>query len=129
VTRGHDEKVLDLTCDDELWVANALSLGTLAGEALRILGVPELGLAERLRGWVPNNLLGQRLDVNVSGLRYELERQETDVAHVRVYGRIRARLHGHAFAMAVDREHSMVREAGRWRWCGLDDASMAGVAP
>jgi hypothetical protein len=125
VATAEDEKVLDLTCNTELWVANAVNLGTLVAQVVEILGPAEGGIDWPGAGWIDHIVLGQVVKVDVSNLRYELASQQVNEAAVRIHGRLLARLRGRTFAIHVDRTHRVVLEDGLWRWCGLAESTIA----
>lgn len=65
-------------------------------------------------------LVGQGLQgkTDVSSLNFTTVRSSSDVAYVRVTGQIRAAVLAFATTQNVDETWKMVREDGKWKWCG-----------
>jgi len=63
---------------------------------------------------------GQRTKADISDLRFvTIGRSGSDIAQVRVTGVIRISVLAIAQTQQVDETWQMIREAGRWKWCGL----------
>ncbi len=63
-------------------------------------------------------MIGQQGKTDVSSLNFTTVRSSGDTAYVRVTGQIRAAVLALATTQNVDETWRMVREDGKWKWCG-----------
>lgn len=61
---------------------------------------------------------GQRTQADISDLRFVTISRSDDTAQVRVTGEIRTAVLAIAQKQQVDETWQMVREGGKWKWCG-----------
>lgn len=112
------EAVLDRTCDQEIWVSNAVNGGTSIAALLSYLGVPaaegiDIDLTE----------LSEQLQVDISRLTYEEEDTGDIYAVVAVTGQMRFEVFGGVFPYRLNETWQMVWEDDRWKWCGRQETT------
>lgn len=111
-------RVMELTCDEEIWVSNVVNGGSVVQGFLEFLGITSipgldiLGVAPDLQD------LSKEIEVDRSQVEFTEVQQSNDSAVVAVNGRLRIRAFGGWFPYRLDEEWLMVREDGQWRWCG-----------
>lgn len=71
-------------------------------------------------------LTGQQTEADVSDLQFTTISKSGDTAQVRITGEIRTAVLAMAQTQQVDETWQMVREEGRWKWCGSTEMQEAG---
>ena len=116
------ETVLDRTCDEQIWVSNAVSSGFSIGGIIKFLGIEALpGLTEILGEVVLDvdfEKLGDQFEINRSRLEYEEEMLDGETAVVTVTGQLRFQVFGGWYPYRMNEHWLVVREDDRWKWCG-----------
>lgn len=74
-------------------------------------------------------LVGQTVEGDISDLRFEILTSSDNVAQVRVSGEVRVAVLGIADTTRVDETWEMVREGGKWKWCGRAEPPRAETPP
>ena len=93
-------KMAELTCAEE---QEAMQQAGLWISAFDILG---------------QAVIGQRTQADVSGLRFTIISQSGDTACVRVTGEVRQAILAFSQTQTMDDRMGMIREDGRWKYCG-----------
>ncbi len=113
------ETVLDRTCDQEIWVSNALASGaSVAGlaEYLDITQIP--GLDEFLIPGLDMDSLKDEFEIDRSRIEFAEVSASEETAVVAAKGQIRFRIFKGWYPYRLDETWLMVKEDGRWKWCG-----------
>lgn len=80
--------------------------------------VQEAGLWYSLIGMFGQSFTGQQAEVDLSDLNFKTVKRSGDTAQVRVTGEMRVAILAVAQSQYVDEVWTMVREEGKWKWCG-----------
>lgn len=113
------ETVLDRTCDQEIWVSNTLASGaSVAGltEYLDITQIP--GLDEFLIPGIDLDGLKDEFEIDRSRIEFAEISGGEETAVVTAKGQIRFRILKGWYPYRLDETWLMVKEDGRWKWCG-----------
>lgn len=81
----------------------------------------EAGLLSSAFALLPQALIGVEIETegDVSGLKFSVVAQDGNFAQVHVEGEMRIAAMAFAQAFPVNETWQMVKEDGRWKWCGL----------
>ena len=80
--------------------------------------VQEAGLWLSALGMLGHSFTGQRVQGDISDVRFNVVGETGNTARVRVTGQIRVAVLAFAQTQEVDEEWLMVQEDGKWKWCG-----------
>lgn len=118
---GDTERLLDLTCNDQIWIANARAAADSVPALLEVVPIVDmLDLASMLPG-VNFDALLDDIEFDLSNLDYSAPEDATGRTIVAVTGQLRLKLFGDAwFGVPFDERWNMVEESGNWRWCGRE---------
>lgn len=105
LAKGDTDRMLELTCNDQLQTASILSLPEMVGgDALQ-----ELGLSE----WLKN------IDFDMGNLRYTGSEVSAGESEVMVRGILRIRaINDFWLPIPLNQRWRMIEEDNAWKWCG-----------
>lgn len=122
---GDTERLLDLTCNDQLEVANARA-GVMTAQALiEVVPIVELLDLTEILPVVPDiSQLLEGVEFDLSNLSYSAPENPVGQTMLTVVGQLRVKPFGDAwFGVPVDERWRMVEEGGAWKWCGREPQS------
>jgi len=111
-------EVMELTCDEQVWVSNLVNSGSVIQGLVKFLGITSIPALDELGLDVDILGLGDQFEVERSQIKFTEVRQGADSALVTATGRLRIRVFGGWFPYRLNEQWVMVREDDRWRWCG-----------
>jgi hypothetical protein len=115
VTGFDQQKAASLSCANV--ASSQQSGGQIGSEVLTMLQDSGNSLQE----WgIPLDLsiIAEYIDFDIRDLRFETVHEEEDFALVHVNGPLSIRFQVLSLPLQLDEEWQMVREDGRWKWCG-----------
>lgn len=112
------DTMLDRTCDEQIWLANAINLGGSTRGVVEFLGISSIPFLDDLPLDIElQNLRGQ-FGVDLTHLHYESTAvSETEVI-VMVSGQMRFQIFGGRFAAPLTDQWVARKEYDSWKWCG-----------
>jgi hypothetical protein len=113
------ERVLDRTCDQEIWVSNALASGASLSGLVDYLDITQIpGLDEVLIPGVDLDGLKDQFEIDRSRIEFEEVMNDGQTAVVTAKGQLRLRVFQGWYPYRLDETWLIVQEDGRWKWCG-----------
>ncbi|HRQ41831.1 MAG TPA: hypothetical protein PLD25_28240 [Chloroflexota bacterium] len=113
------ERVLDRTCDQEIWVSNAVASGASLSGLVEYLDVTQIpGLDELLVPGVDLDGLKEAFEIDRSRIEFAEVMNDGATAVVTARGQLRLRVFQGWYPYRLDETWLIVQEDERWKWCG-----------
>lgn len=113
------EKVLDRTCDQEIWVSNAVASGSSITGLIDYLNITQIpGLDEVAVPGVDLDGLKDEFEIDRSRIEFAEVMNDGETAVVTVQGQLRFRVFKGWYPYRLNETWSIVQEDERWKWCG-----------
>lgn len=124
---GDTERLLDRTCNDQVWIANARAAAQTVPELLTVVPLFEiLDLASVLPG-VDLDLesMLDKINFDLSKLIYTVPNDAVGRTVLAVDGQLRINPIGDIwFGIPIEQRWITLEENGSWRWCGLESGQL-----
>ncbi|MCL4266927.1 MAG: hypothetical protein KJ069_27355 [Anaerolineae bacterium] len=113
------ERVLDRTCDREIWVSNAVASGASISGLVEYLDITQIpGLDEVLIPGVDLDGLKDQFEIDRSRIEFAEVMNDGVTAVVTAQGQLRFRVLQGWYPYRMDETWLIVQEDARWKWCG-----------
>ena len=113
------ETVLERTCDQEVWVSNAIASGSSITGLLTYLDITQIpGLDEVVVPNVDLERLKREFEIDRSRIEFAEMTNDGETAVVTVQGQLRFRVFAGWYPYRLNETWLMVQEDNRWKWCG-----------
>ncbi len=113
------ETVLDRTCDDEIWVSNAIASGASIGGMVEYLDITQIpDLEKYLIPGVDLESIKNEFEIDRSRIVFEEVISDEQTAVVTAKGQLRIRVFKGWYPYRLDETWQIMQEDGRWKWCG-----------
>lgn len=113
------EMVLDRTCDQEIWVSNAVASGASITGLIDYLDITEIpGLDEVVIPGVDLDGLKEQFEIDRSRIEFAEVIHDGETAVVTVQGQLRFRVFKGWYPYRLNETWVIVQEDERWKWCG-----------
>ncbi len=113
------ERVLDRTCDQEIWVSNAVAGGASITGLVEYLDITQIpGLDEVLIPGVDLDGLKNQFEIDRSRIEFAEVMNDGVTAVVTAKGQLRFRVFQGWYPFRMDETWLIVQEDARWKWCG-----------
>lgn len=113
------ETVLDRTCDEEIWVSNAVASGASITGLIGYLDITQIpGLDEVVVPGIDLDGLKDEFEVDRSRIEFAEVMNDGTTAVVTVQGQLRFRVFEGWYPYRLNESWLLVQEDDRWKWCG-----------
>lgn len=113
------ETVLDRTCDEEIWVSNAVASGASITGLIDFLDITQIpGLDEVIIPGVDLEGVKEQFEIDRSRIEFAEVMNDGATAVVAAQGQLRFRVFKGWYPYRLNEMWLLVQEDERWKWCG-----------